>query len=100
MYHVIATDCTCCLQEARRFHSLTALGGILVAAGGYNANSGRLKSVELLSLGKGRETAWITAEWSLDEEVAGHCAVALSEHELVIIGGYSNRKASRIGNNF
>ena len=74
---------------ARRYHSLTAVGGVLVAAGGYN--SGRyLKSVELLSPG---DTAWTTADWSLQEEVSSHCAVALSDEELVILGGRINRKA-------
>ena len=82
---------TACLKEARRLHSLTAMGGILVAAGGWG-NSGRLKSVELF------DRAWTTANWSLQEEVEDHCAVALSDEELVILGGYINRKALRFGN--
>ena len=71
-------------------HSLTAVGEILVAAGGYY--SGRLKSVEVLSPG---DTAWTTADWSLQEEVNDHCAVALSDEELIILGGWDGRKAHR-----
>ena len=81
---------TTCLQEARRFHSLTAVGGVLVAAGGRNNSRRLLKSVELLGPG---DTAWTTADWSLQEEVSEHCAVALSDEELVILGGWTNRKA-------
>jgi len=74
------------LSEARTYHSLTAVGGVLVAAGGYD--SGRNpRSVELLGPG---DTAWTTADWSLQEEVSEHCAVALSDEELVILGGWTN----------
>ena len=62
-----------------------------MAAGGKNS-SGRLKSVEIL------DTAWNTADWSLHAEVYRHCAVALSDEELVILGGDTNRKAFRFGN--
>ena len=73
------------LQEARSFHSLTAVGGALVAAGGDN--SGRLlKSVEVF------DTTWNTADWSLQEEVGSHCAVALSDQELVILGGWTRQE--------
>ena len=64
----------------------------MVAAGGYNDNSGRLKSVEVF------DTTWNTADWSLQEEVSAHCAVALSDQELVILGGWTTRKAFRFGN--
>ena len=67
-----------------------------MAAGGRDNldNSGRLKSVELF------DTAWTTVDWSLQEEVEDHCAVALSDEELVILGGYTGRKAFRFGNIF
>ena len=83
-------------KEARCWHSLTAIGGTLLSAGGYDG-SGWLKSVELLSPG---QTAWTTADWSLDDLVLKHCAVALSDYELVILGGLTNRKAFRLGNIF
>ena len=61
-----------------------------MAAGGYDNSDWLLKSVELFSPG---DTAWTTADWSLQEEVSSHCAVALSDEELVILGGRINRKA-------
>ena len=77
-----------CLKVGRYFHSLTAVDGSLVAAGGYDG--GRLSSVEILG-----ETGWSTASWSLKAPVHSHCAVSY-QGELVILGGYDGRKAVRI----
>ena len=58
-----------------------------MAAGGLDNSLWNLKSVEVF------DTAWTTADWSLQEEVSSHCAVALSDGQLVILGGHTNRKA-------
>ena len=71
----------------RRFNSLTAVDGSLVAAGGSDGS--RLSSVEILG-----ETGWSTASWSLKTPVYGHCAVSY-QGELVILGGYYGGKAFR-----
>jgi len=68
------------LQVGRKYHSLTAVDGSLVAAGGWNG-SDYLSSVEILG-----ETGWSTASWSLKAPVYDHCAVSF-QGELVIIGG-------------
>ena len=85
---------TTCLQEAKSFHSLTAVGGVLVAAGGQDSSERLLKSVEVF------DTTWNTADWSLQEEVRDHCAVTLSDEELVILGGYTRQESIQIWNHF
>ena len=73
------------------YHSLTAVGGgSLVAAGGFN-DSSLLSSVEILVESGG----WSMASWSLKTPVAHHCAVSTGPNNLVILGGYTNRKAFR-----
>ena len=77
-----------CFQVGRNFHSLTAVGGSLVAAGGYGLNS-----VEIL---QGEKGGWSTASWSLKAAVYSHCAVATDTSHIVILGGDNmNRKAFR-----
>ena len=77
-------------QVGRMYHSLSAVGGRLVAAGGYDEDFNHLNSVEIL----GESGGWSTASWSLKTPVTVHCAV---EHQgkLVILGGYTYRKAFR-----
>ena len=77
----------CLFKVGRWYHSLSAVDGSLVAAGGYGG--GYLSSVEILG-----ETGWSTASWSLKAPVFGHCAVSFQD-ELVILGGWVGRKASR-----
>ena len=69
-------------KVGRSRHSLTAVGGSLVAAGGLS-----LSSVEILG-----QTGWSTASWSLKAPLANHCAVSF-RGELVILGGDDYRKA-------
>ena len=74
----------------RRYHSLTAVDGSLVAAGGADEDWNTLSSVEIFG-----ETGWSTASWSLKTPVISHCAVSF-QGELVILGGsYGGRKAFR-----
>ena len=75
-----------CFKVGRLRHSLTAVDGSLVAAGGSDG-SHKLSSVEILG-----ETGWSTASWSLKTPVTRHCAVSY-QGELVILGGYYGRKA-------
>jgi len=75
------------LQVGRRFNSLTAVNGSLVAAGGFgevDEDTYGLNSVEIFA-----ETGWSTASWSLKAPVAYHCAVSF-QGELVILGGLDN----------
>jgi len=73
------------MKEARRWHTLTSFGNMIVAAGGQDPDSEEWKlrsSVEILSNG-----AWTKADWGLKEATAGHCAVASSPSHLLVIGG-------------
>merc|ERR1711962_845914 len=72
------------LNVGRAYHSLTEVGGSLVAEGGYGSN--RLSSVEIL----GEIGGWSTASWSLKTPVSSHCAVATSSNNLVILGGHTD----------
>ena len=80
---------TVCFKVGRIFHSLTAVDGSLVVAGGYDEDWNKLTSVEILG-----ETGWSTASWSLKAPVDRHCAVSY-QGELVILGGDDVRKAIR-----
>jgi len=73
------------LIVGRQDLSLTAVGDTLVAAGGYDEETVRLSSVEMLKNGQ-----WTQAGWSLRERVYQHCAVADSNSSLVIIGGFNS----------
>jgi len=70
-------------MQGRSRHTLTDVGGHLVATGGVVAGGALTKSVEINTVGRG----WWTADWSLVRPMADHCAVAISDTELVLIGG-------------
>ena len=87
--HICIIKLTVCFKVGRSYHSLTAVDGSLVAAGGWDGST-RFSSVEILG-----ETGWSTASWSLKAPVFGHCAVSY-QGELVILGGYDgSRRAFR-----
>ena len=79
-----------CFQVGRNWHSLTAVGGSLVAVGGYDGPK-KINSVEIL----GESGGWSMASWSLKTPVDDHCAVTTGLNKLVILGGYTDRKAFR-----
>jgi len=74
------------LNVGRRYHSLTAVGGSLVAAGGVGDGSNTLSSVEILDHSGG----WSMASWSLKIPVASHCALSTDSNNLIILGGYTD----------
>ena len=81
-----------CFKVGRWLHSLTAVDGSLVAAGGNDdyKNVKGVSSVEILG-----QTGWSTASWSLKTSVFAHCAVSF-QGELVILGGWKGfREAFR-----
>ena len=86
MYQTHIETIVVCFKVGRYAHSLTAVDGSLVAAGGWDS-SNYFSSVEILG-----ETGWSTASWSLKAPVYGHCAVSF-QGELVILGGDYGRKA-------
>jgi len=71
------------MTEARSQHTLTRVGHHLVATGGITAGGVLSKSVEIYTL----EGGWRVADWSLVRPTADHCAVAISDTELVILSG-------------
>ena len=70
-------------NEGRSFYSLVQVGDSLVAAGGRTTNK-KLDSVEILS---SSAQSWQLASWTLETVVKSHCAEAISDTEMVIIGG-------------
>merc|ERR1711962_1366556 len=74
------------LNVGRRYHSLTAVGGSLVAAGGVGDGSNTLSSVDILDHSGG----WSMASWSLKIPVASHCALSTDSNNLIILGGYTD----------
>ena len=68
------------MKVGRFGFTLTAVGAQLVATGGTRAG---LKSVEIYTIGSG----WKTANWSLAAGAYRHCAVAVSDSELMVFSG-------------
>jgi len=70
------------MLEKRRMFTLNNVGNMLVAAGGHNGQE--LSTVEILRQGSAN---WEKASWSLAAARREHCAVTLSDTELIIAGG-------------
>merc|ERR1712212_76517 len=72
------------MKVARYSHTMTVVGDRLVATGGM-LNNKKLRSVEILQpAGSG----WSYPPWSLRAPRTGHCAVAWSSAELIVIAGF------------
>jgi len=68
-------------MNVKRFgFTLTAVGDQLVATGGTRQG---LRSVEIYKVGSG----WRTANWTLDVGAYRHCAVALSDSQIMVVSG-------------
>merc|ERR1711962_147094 len=75
------------MKVARVDFTMTTVGDKLVVTGGMLDND-LLDSVEILQP-KGK---WTNPGWTLNAPTSGHCAVAWSSTELVIIGGIINKQ--------
>jgi len=69
------------MSSLRHGHTLTAVGNQLVAAGGFG-DVPEIDSVEIFS-----GDQWREAGWKLLEGLSGHCTVAASDTEIIVIGG-------------
>jgi len=74
------------LQVARSFFSMTTVGDKIIITGGAEKDWVGFNSVEIFENGK-----WSLASWKIKHNMHGHCAVAVSSSELVILGGWEKR---------
>lgn len=70
------------MTSQRRMFTLNTVGDVLVAAGGHNGI--QLQTVEIYTEAQGR---WQTASWKLSASRQEHCAVTLSDTEIIVAGG-------------
>ena len=71
------------MKEERYGHTLTTVGDRLVATGGIRTDGRVAETIEIYTDGIG----WQTASWSLLMLDYRHCAVAISQNEVLMISG-------------
>merc|ERR1711962_851626 len=77
------------MNVARIAHTLTTVGDTLVVAGGHGGAAGGITaSVEIRT----EHSCWKVANWTLEKPVQRHCAIAISDSELMVISGQSSSK--------
>ncbi|XP_023348627.1 ring canal kelch homolog isoform X2 [Eurytemora carolleeae] len=73
------------MNVARIDFTLTTLGDKILAAGGYNSKEGRTATVEVFD-----GSSWKLQNYELTSVRNLHCAVPISESQVMLLGGFSN----------
>jgi len=70
------------MNEPKYFQTMTSVGSYILVTGGVSSTNGELDTVEIFD-----GVVWVKLPYTLSSRRAGHCAVPVSDTEILIIGG-------------